>query len=98
MCLAIPGKLIEISDENGLKMGRVDYSGTIQSACLEYVPEVVRGQYVLVHAGFAIKIIDENEAHKTLAVFNEMFELSAEDDSDHAGTTIDHDSDDEAGD
>ncbi len=74
MCLAIPGKLIEIMEEDGLKMGRVDYSGTVQSACLEYVPAVTPGQYVLVHAGFAIKIIDEREAERTLALFNEMLE------------------------
>jgi hydrogenase expression/formation protein HypC len=72
MCLAIPGKLIEIVVEEGLKMGRVDYSGTVQSACLEYVPAVTPGQYVLVHAGFAIKIIDEQEAERTLALFSEM--------------------------
>ncbi len=74
MCLAIPGKLIDIIEEDGLKMGRVDYSGTVQSACLEYVPAVTPGQYVLVHAGFAIKIIDEQEAERTLALFNEMIE------------------------
>ena len=62
MCLAIPGKLIEITEDDNLLMGRVDYSGTVQTACLAYVPEVRVGQYVLVHAGFAISVIDEEEA------------------------------------
>jgi len=72
MCLAIPGKLIEITDDDGLAMGRIDYSGTIQSACLAYVPEVRLGQYVLVHAGFAITIVDEEEARRTLALWDEL--------------------------
>ncbi|MGD8921781.1 MAG: HypC/HybG/HupF family hydrogenase formation chaperone [Candidatus Zixiibacteriota bacterium] len=82
MCLAIPGKLLEIIEVDGLRMGRVDYSGTVQSACLEYVPAVTPGQYVLVHAGFAIKVIDEQEAERTLALFNEMIESIEQDDAD----------------
>jgi hydrogenase expression/formation protein HypC len=74
MCLAIPGKVIEIVDEKGLKMGRIDYAGTVQKACLEYVPDVQPGQYVLVHAGFALNVIDEIEAQKTLALWREMVE------------------------
>jgi hydrogenase expression/formation protein HypC len=80
MCLAVPGKLIEITLENGLRMGRVDYSGTVGTACLEYVPEAEVGQYVIVHAGFAISVLDEEEALKTLALFDEM--LQAVDDAD----------------
>ena len=72
MCLAIPGKVVEINDENGLKMGRIDYSGTIQSACLEYVPDTKVGEYVIVHAGFAVNAVDEEEARKTLALWDEM--------------------------
>jgi len=72
MCLAIPGKLIEITDDDGLAMGRIDYSGTIQTACLAYVPEVRLGQYVLVHAGFAITIVNEDEARRTLALWDEL--------------------------
>ncbi|UCD64106.1 MAG: HypC/HybG/HupF family hydrogenase formation chaperone [Candidatus Zixiibacteriota bacterium] len=73
MCLAIPGKVIEITEENGLPMGRIDYSGTVNTACLAYVPEVKIGQYVIVHAGFALSIIDEEEARKTLDLMGEMF-------------------------
>jgi len=79
MCLAIPGKVVEIKEDEGLKMGRIDYSGTVAGACLEYVPEVTLGQYVIVHAGFAINIIDEVEAQKTLKLYEEMIDLQAED-------------------
>jgi len=56
MCLAIPGKVIEIYNENDLQMGKIDYSGTINKACLAYVPEAQVGQYVLVNAGFAFSV------------------------------------------
>ena len=72
MCLAVPGKVVELSLMNGLKMGRIDYGGTFNSVCLEYLPEVEVGQYVIVHAGFGISILDEEEAKKTLALFDEM--------------------------
>ena len=72
MCLAIPGKVLEITEEYGLKMGRVDYDGTVQRACLAYVREVTVGQYVLVHAGFAINVLDEEEALRTLALWREL--------------------------
>jgi hydrogenase expression/formation protein HypC len=71
MCLAVPGKVVEIAEENGLRMGRIDYDGMMGKACLELVPEVQVGQYVIVHAGFAINVIDEDEAHKTLALWDE---------------------------
>lgn len=74
MCLAVPGVIIEKSVENGLAMGRVDFGGTIVSVCLAYVPESEVGQYVIVHAGFALNVIDEEEAHKTLALWREINE------------------------
>jgi hydrogenase expression/formation protein HypC len=77
MCLGIPGKVIEIYDENGLKMGKIDYSGTINKICLEYVPEIEPGQYTIVHAGFGISIIDEVEANKTLKVLEELADAAA---------------------
>ena len=73
MCLAIPGKVIEITEENGIPMGRIDYSGTVNTACLAYVPDVKIGEYVIVHAGFALSVIDEAEAQKTLDLIAEMF-------------------------
>ncbi|NOZ74126.1 MAG: HypC/HybG/HupF family hydrogenase formation chaperone [FCB group bacterium] len=75
MCLAIPGKVIKIFDEGGLKMGHIDYSGTVNKACLEYVPEIKEGQYTLVHAGFALSILDEGEAQKSLETWAEMEDI-----------------------
>ncbi len=97
MCLAIPGKLIEKFDENGLSMGRIDYSGTTNTACLEYVPEVEIGQYLLVHAGFAINILDEEEAHKTLELWDEMVKAAAEEGTDVFGMPLEDDQDPEPG-
>lgn len=72
MCLAIPGKVVEITKSNGLKMGKIDFDGTITMACLEYVPEIEIGQYILMHAGFAIAILNESEALISLATWNEL--------------------------
>lgn len=77
MCLAIPGKVIEIREENGLKMGTVDISGALTKACLEYVPEIAIGQYTIVHAGFALKIIDEDEAAESLKLWDELIKSGA---------------------
>ncbi len=74
MCLAVPGKVIEIYDEGGMKMGKVDFGGTVQSACMEYVPDIRIGQYTIIHAGFALSVIDEEEAQKTLDLFGELTE------------------------
>jgi len=84
MCLAIPGKLIEVYKEGGLKMGRLDYAGTIGLACLECVPEAEIGQYVIVHAGFGISILDEEEARKVYEVWQGMADAEAGDGSDQA--------------
>lgn len=89
MCLAVPGKIIELYDDNGLQMGRIDYSGTINTACLAYVPEAHVGQYVLVHAGFAINVIDEVEAQRTLDLLQEMSELAAESGENVFGQSVD---------
>ncbi len=72
MCLAIPGKVLEIFSENGLRMGMIDFAGIIKSVCLEYVPEIQLGQYALVHAGFAIGVVDEQEAAETAALWEKM--------------------------
>lgn len=78
MCLAVPGKVTEIYDLNGLKMGKIDYGGTSQEACLEYCPEVEIGEYAIVHAGFAISILDEEEAQKSLDAWKELEEAEKE--------------------
>ena len=59
MCLAVPGKVVEITGDGELRMGKVDFAGVLRQACLAYVPEVQLGDYVLVHVGFAISRIDE---------------------------------------
>ena len=75
MCLGIPGKVIEVRDEAGLKMGRVDFCGVRKEACLSYVPDVGLGDYVIVHVGFAISKVDEEEALRTLELLSHMGDL-----------------------
>ncbi len=73
MCLGIPGKVIEIYEAGGIRMGKVDFGGgVIREACLEYVPEVQVGDYTIIHVGFAISRIDEEEARRTLDMLAEM--------------------------
>jgi hydrogenase expression/formation protein HypC len=77
MCLAIPGKVIEIYEEAGLKMGKIDYAGTVNKVCLEYIPEIEIGQYTVVHAGFGLSIIDEQEAMKSFEAWEELIRSAA---------------------
>lgn len=89
MCLAIPGKVIELYKENGLKMGKLDFAGTVNSACLEYVPEIEVGQYAVIHAGFALNIIDEEEAQRTYEAWDEIVEAAAKEGLDIFGMPLD---------
>jgi hydrogenase expression/formation protein HypC len=76
MCLAIPGKVLEIhNDAEGLRMGRTNFGGIVKSVCLEYTPEVEVGDYVLVHVGFALNKVDEEEARRTYQLLEEMKQL-----------------------
>ncbi len=75
MCLAVPGKVVEIAGEGELRMGKVDFAGVQRQACLAYVPEVRVGDYVLVHVGFAISVIDEQAAQETLQALAEISAL-----------------------
>ena len=76
MCLGIPGRIVERSDDAGLPMGIVDFGGVRREACLAYVAdEVSVGDYVIVHVGFAISRVDEEEAHRTYEILREMGEL-----------------------
>ncbi len=73
MCLAIPGQLLSIDGDDSLcRQGRVEFAGIVKLTNLAYVPEAKCGDYVLVHAGFAITVIDEAEALKTLAYLAEF--------------------------
>ncbi len=85
MCLAIPGKVVEIYDEFGLKMGKVDYAGTVNKVCLEYVPDIRIGQYTVVHAGFALSVIDEEEAIKSYEAWEELVGSATGQDDDQYG-------------
>jgi hydrogenase expression/formation protein HypC len=89
MCLAIPGKLIELFEDHGLRMGRVDYGGTRASACLATVPEAQVGQYVVVHAGFAISVLDEEQARRSLELLGEMARAAAAEASERSASPSD---------
>ena len=71
MCLALPGKILAISEEDDLPMGEVDFSGVKKSICLVYTPEAKIGDYVIVHVGFALSILNEKQAQSTLDLIDE---------------------------
>ncbi len=75
MCLGIPGRIIEIYPANGLKMGKLDFGGVTREACLEYVPEAKIGDYALIHVGFALNLVSEQEALETLDLLRQISEL-----------------------
>ena len=77
MCLAVPGKIMSIDDgEPLLRSGRVDFSGVVKQVNLAYVPEARVGDYVLVHVGFALNTIDEDEARQVFEYLRQMDELT----------------------
>ncbi len=78
MCLAIPGKITEIYDQNSLRMGRIDFGGVLREACLEALPDAKVGDYTIVHAGFALNLLSEEEAQETLNALNEIANIEAE--------------------
>ena len=78
MCLGIPAKIIEVYEKDSLKMAKVDFGGIVKEACLAYVPEAEVGQYALIHVGFAISLMDEEEAQETLKLLQEMVDLEDE--------------------
>ncbi|MFW5904941.1 MAG: HypC/HybG/HupF family hydrogenase formation chaperone [bacterium] len=76
MCLGIPGRIVSITEDAGLPMGMVDFGGVRREVCLAYVADGLEvGDYVVVHVGFAISRIDEEEAQRTFEVLREMSEL-----------------------
>lgn len=74
MCLAVPGRIQSISGADELRSGRVSFGGIVKEVNLAYVPEAKEGDYVLVHAGFAITVVDEAEAAQTLEYLRQMGE------------------------
>ncbi len=76
MCLGVHGKVIEITEEQtGMRMGKVSFGGITKSVCLAYVPEAAVGDYVVVHVGFAISKVDEQEAAQVFEYLREMDDL-----------------------
>jgi hydrogenase expression/formation protein HypC len=81
MCLGVPGKVLEIEPNSlGMTMGKVSFGGIAKEVCLAYVPEAEVGDYVIVHAGFAISRLDEAEAMEVFELLNQMEELAATED------------------
>jgi hydrogenase expression/formation protein HypC len=75
MCLAIPGKVLEIQEVDGVKMGKTNFGGIVKQVCLQYTPDVLVGDYVLVHVGFALNKVDEKEAERTYKALEDLQQL-----------------------
>lgn len=78
MCLGIPGKIMEIYQDRGLRMGKIDFGGAIREACLETLPEAKPGDYTIVHAGFALNLLSEEDANETLELLRQIAILGEE--------------------
>ena len=72
MCLGIPGKIIEVYKIEGVRMGRIDFDGIVKEVCLDFIPEAEVGDYAIIHVGFAISRVDEEEAQ---AIFDMLIEM-----------------------
>jgi hydrogenase expression/formation protein HypC len=79
VCLGVPGKVIEVFDDEALRMGTVDFGGVKRTVCLAYTPEAGPGSYVVVHVGFAISVVDEEEAARSYALLAQMNNLEGVD-------------------
>ncbi len=78
MCLAVPGRIVRVHERDETVMADVDFGGVQKEVCLEYIPEVTVGDYVVVHVGFAIQRLDERSAQQTLANFAKLGVLEEE--------------------
>jgi hydrogenase expression/formation protein HypC len=78
MCLAIPGKILDISNKDGLRAGRVEFGGIVNRVCLNFVPDANVGDYVVVHVGFALSRVDREEAERTYQLLEAMGLLEGE--------------------
>ncbi len=78
MCLGVPGKIIELYDNFNLRMARIDFGGVLREACMDFLPEAKVGDYVIIHAGFALNMLSEEEALETLELMREIGTLAAE--------------------
>lgn len=75
MCLGIPGKVVETYQEHDVLMGKVDFGGVFKRVCLEHTPDVQPGKFVIVHVGFSLQVIDEEEAQQVFEFLEGMNEL-----------------------
>ena len=78
MCLGVPGKITEIYTAGTLHMAKIDFGGVIREACIETLPEAKVGDYTIIHAGFALNLLSEEEAQLTLDALREVAELNGE--------------------
>ena len=78
MCLGVPGKIIEIYQDGNLRMGKIDFGGVTREACLAYVPEAEVGDFTVIHVGFAISLLSEEEAQASLEALAEIVDIEAE--------------------
>ncbi len=83
MCLAVPGKIVRIYEENAIKMSEVDFNGVTMKVCLEATPQAKIGDYVIVHAGFAINILEESEALETLSMLEQISKIGKKEQTAH---------------
>lgn len=75
MCLGVPGRVVDVAEEAGVLMGRVDFGGVARKVCLAHVPNIQVGEYVLVHVGFALSRLDEDEAKRVYELLIEIGQL-----------------------
>ncbi|UNT00083.1 HypC/HybG/HupF family hydrogenase formation chaperone [Streptomyces tubbatahanensis] len=78
MCLAVPGKVLDIEERDGTRMASVDFGGVVKEVCLAYLPDLRVGEYTIVHVGFALQRLDEESARQTLALFQGLGLLEEE--------------------
>ena len=78
MCLGIPGKIVEIYSKDNMTMCKIDFGGTTREACLDFIPEAKVGDYTIIHVGFAISLLSEEEALETLALINQIADIDEE--------------------
>ena len=76
MCLGIPGKILSIYEDHGTKMAKIDFGGVSREACIEVIPKAKPGDWTIVHAGFALNLLSEEEAQETLDILQEMSDLA----------------------
>lgn len=76
MCLGIPGKILSVYEDHGTKMAKIDFGGVTREACVEVIPEAEPGNWTIVHAGFALNLLSEEEAQETLQILQEMSDLA----------------------